>query len=77
MLSSFRRTCPANQHQPHRYTVMRPGVDVLETMLLLVQETRKRLRGLVHLLKITVVNIKNGCVTLGFEADRAFAIYRW
>ena len=33
--------------------------------------------GFEHLLKVTVLEIKNGVVRLGFEADAAVPIHRW
>jgi carbon storage regulator CsrA len=33
--------------------------------------------GFEHMVKITVVDIKNGSVRLGFDADLAVAIHRW
>lgn len=33
--------------------------------------------GLEHLLKITVLEIRNGSVRLGFEVDASVPIHRW
>jgi carbon storage regulator CsrA len=51
-------------------------------MLVLSRKTQESVavggsEGFEHLLKITVLDIKNGRVRLGFEVDAAVAIHRW
>lgn len=51
-------------------------------MLVLTRKTQESVvvggaAGLERLLKVTVLEIANGKVRLGFEADRAVSVHRW
>ena len=51
-------------------------------MLVLTRKSRQAVAvggadGFAHMLKVTVLEIKGGCVRLGFEVDKSVPVHRW